>query len=95
MVGLLPPSENLWPVSPGVTPGVVIGVVAFVPNVSRFDVSDGVAVSSAGNAGSLGKTCGSDDLVDKTADCCDLLDIGCAMIALARYRDGSSVMSSE
>lgn len=41
--GCFPLSENLLSVSPGVMPGVVIGVVAFVCSVSLFEFSDGVA----------------------------------------------------
>lgn len=41
--GRFPPSENLLSTSPGVTPGVVIGVVTFVCSVSLFEFSEGVA----------------------------------------------------
>lgn len=41
--GCFPLSENLLSVSPGVMPGVVIGVVTLVCSVSRLEFSDGVA----------------------------------------------------
>lgn len=96
MEGCLPASEKRFPVSPGVMPGVVMGVVVFDCSVSRFDISDGVAVSSPA-AGPVGNTTGSctpsAEIIGSSlgSEACGAFAVMC----LARYLNGSSVISSE
>jgi len=95
----LPASEKRFPVSPGVTPGVVMGVMVVDSNVSRFDVSDGVAVSSPAAGASVSDrsttgSCASFAGLNGSSSGAEALG-AFAVICLARYLKGSSVMSSE
>lgn len=84
---LLTASENLFVVSAGVIPGVVIGVASYGCEASLLEVIDEGVVLPIDDPMSLSCLCGS---------CCFTGLVVCRVeICLARYRNGSSVISSE